>query len=304
VRPDQNKVYPHFLLYAYLAPEFQATLQEHKVLGSTVERLFLTEFRSLPIVLPPMPEQRAIADILGALDDKIDSNRRCVLVANAVADSLYACLEASLEHRTLGALREAGALTFSDGYRTRGDQLGEPGLPILRVADMKRGLLRPTGDHVKSVFLRGNEAKLSAVGDVVISTKGTVGRVVFVSNLDTPVVYSPQVCFIRVRDGTKLSPSLIHRWARSSSFATQAASFQRQTDMAPYINLADFALLEVPLGGTDQPVAAEIELMDSLVATLERESVTLAALRDALLPELLSGRLRVPEARERVEAVV
>lgn len=34
-----------------------------------------------------------------------------------------------------------------------------------------------------------------------------------------------------------------------------------------------------------------------------RESRTLAALRDALLPELLSGRLRVPEARERVEAV-
>ena len=62
--------------------------------------------------------------------------------------------------------------------------------------------------------------------------------------------------------------------------------------------------LELPLEDHLPALEAAVASLFAMRRALEDESRTLAALRDALLPEFLSGRLRVPEAREQVEAVV
>jgi type I restriction enzyme S subunit len=75
VRP--GKVDKRFLLYAYLGPQFQETLRSRTIHGSTVDRIPLIDMPSFPIEIPAsIDEQRAIAHILGTLDDKIESYAR------------------------------------------------------------------------------------------------------------------------------------------------------------------------------------------------------------------------------------
>ncbi|MGD9675852.1 MAG: restriction endonuclease subunit S, partial [Candidatus Bipolaricaulia bacterium] len=89
MRPDPAKVDSRFLLYAYLGPEFQATIRERTVHGSTVERILLTEFPDFPITVPDLETQRWIARVLGALDDRIELNRRMSRTLESIARTIF-----------------------------------------------------------------------------------------------------------------------------------------------------------------------------------------------------------------------
>jgi type I restriction enzyme S subunit len=57
--------------------------------GSVAERLNLPTIRALPVALPSVQEQRAIAHILGTLDDKIELNRRMSQTLEGIARALF-----------------------------------------------------------------------------------------------------------------------------------------------------------------------------------------------------------------------
>ena len=90
LRPKTDKIDARFLLYAYLGPRFQETLRSRTIHGSTVDRIPLTEMGSFPIDIPrDLPEQHAIAHILGTLDDKIELNRRMNETLEDMARALF-----------------------------------------------------------------------------------------------------------------------------------------------------------------------------------------------------------------------
>ena len=90
LRPRPCAVDHRFLLYAYLGPEFQETLRERTIHGSTVDRIPLKALPDFPITVPQdIREQRAIAHILGTLDDKIELNRRMNETLEAMARALF-----------------------------------------------------------------------------------------------------------------------------------------------------------------------------------------------------------------------
>jgi type I restriction enzyme S subunit len=89
LRPDTNKVDPRYLLFAYIGPEFQNEIRTRTNPGATVDRLAVKELPFFPIRLPPLPEQRTIAHILGTLDDKIELNRQMNATLEAMAQALF-----------------------------------------------------------------------------------------------------------------------------------------------------------------------------------------------------------------------
>ena len=89
MRPNPTKLDSRFLLFYYLGPEFQEAIRERTIHGSTVDRLALIEFPQFPLRIPPLPEQKAIAAILGSLDDKIELNRRMNATLEAMARALF-----------------------------------------------------------------------------------------------------------------------------------------------------------------------------------------------------------------------
>lgn len=303
-RTADAEIDSRFLYYWFRSGEFRQQAAAVKAQTDMADYVNLADIRGLRITLPSGPEQRAIAEVLGALDDKIEANRRQVETADSIADVRFSQCLAEMDTQRVADLATEGALALSDGYRTRADQLGVPGAPILRVADMQSGHFdAPTGDRVSERLRDRYASKCSRPGDVVVTAKGTVGRVALVGASDPEVVYSPQLCFFRVLDASRLSPTIVHRWARSDGFRARAETVQGQTDMAAYVNLRDLGDFQLPLVDPSDPVVTEIDEIDALVEQRRRETLDLTMLRDALLPELLSGRPRVPDAERVAEAV-
>ena len=88
VRLDQTRAHPRFIDYFLRNPSYNLFLN-NLVSQSAQPNLNLTEIRNLPIALPPLAEQKAIAAVLGALDDKIELNRRMNATLEAMARALF-----------------------------------------------------------------------------------------------------------------------------------------------------------------------------------------------------------------------
>ena len=85
---DPTKVVNRYLKYYFDSAPFQQLLHSWAGAGSTRAYIGITDQLRLPVVLPPPGEQKAIADILGTLDDKIELNRRMNETLEAIARAL------------------------------------------------------------------------------------------------------------------------------------------------------------------------------------------------------------------------
>lgn len=177
---------------------------------------------------------------------------------------------------TLGALRAGGLLSFGDGYRTKKSELATDGFRILRAGDVSGGL-QADAEFVSSEYAGAIGEKVVRCGDVILTTKGTVGRTAFVQAAPgSPLVYSPQLCFFRSLDA-QVRARFLYYWFSSPEFKHQASSLQSSTDMAPYISLSQLAGVAISLpnereqqaiaevlGALDDKIAANTQLVDTL----------------------------------------
>lgn len=298
-----------FLYFALQSHSAQSQLVGRGT-GTTVVGIRQSALRDLTINIPEFDDQVAIAAILGALDDKIAATKESGRTAADLSAALFeqACVDKSgVQRISIDELIRTGALLVGDGYRTKRSELDTSGYRIIRAGDLNDGAVDLTSsDFVASKFGEKIGAKAGLQGDVVLTTKGTVGRVATLRDLDQPTVYSPQLCFFRVLDPQVLNRWILRQWFESSDFKQQAAHRMHKTDMAPYINLADIRSLKLRLLSPEvsAPLTSHLQAIDDLVTAGQSENLLLAELRDTLLPALMSGRLRVKDAERQVEDAV
>ena len=320
LRAKDGTVDPRFLLYAFLGTQFQETLRARTVHGSTVDRIPLIEMPGFPIRVPRnVAEQRAIAHVLGTLDVKIELNRRMNATLEAMARALFRSwfvdfdpVRAKMEGRDTGLPKDIADL-FPD--RLVDSDLGEIPegwqlKPLDSVACFQNGLalqkFRPSQNEarlpvVKIAQLRAGESNsgewASATikpeciienGDVVFSWSGSLlvrtwcgGRAALNQHL------------------FKVTSKRYPKWFYLRSILSHFPEFQRiAKDKATTMghirrhHLTD-ALCVVP------PDRVIVRVSDMLGGLLERQVANevairiLVALRDTLLPRLVSGELRV-----------
>lgn len=196
---------------------------------------------------------------------------------------------------TFANLAKSGDITFGDGYRTKKSEHGKPGLPILRVAEVHDGTIKPEfADYVSDAYRTKMREKISQPGDVVLTTKGTVGRVAIIPTESPEFVYSPQVCFFRVTKGARLEPKYLYYWFRSSEFWSQASSRKSQTDMADYLNLSDISslIITVPNRAQQQLVVDILRALDDKIVVNERIADNAEALGAALFERFFSEAIQ------------
>ena len=88
VRLGKGVVDPQYASYFLGFQPVRAWISRHAV-GATMPNLNTSIMAAVPFALPPLPEQRAIASVLGALDDKIDLNRRMCQTLEEMARALF-----------------------------------------------------------------------------------------------------------------------------------------------------------------------------------------------------------------------
>ena len=295
-------------LYYYLqSPQAQQHIREQSR-GTTQAYIPLGVLREFPIRVPVRRElMQAIACILGALDDKIELNRRRNRTLEALARAIFQSWFVDFDPvkaKAADFIRE-GVLEIGDGYRAKIAELAAEGLPFVRAGDLHAGFTLDSVDHLGYPSVAKAGTKLSRPDDVAFTSKGTVGRIARVDESTPQFVYSPQICYWRSLDHNALHPSLLYCWMTSEDFLQQVRAMSGQTDMAPYISLRDQREILVPRFPESQKAIGEkVRHFLSRQALASIECQTLASLRDTLLPKLVSGELRVPDAERIVGRMV
>jgi len=174
---------------------------------------------------------------------------------------------------TLGDLAKSGHLEIGDGYRTKRSEHGTPGFPILRVAEVLDGRIEPEfADFVSERYRGAMGSKISRPGDIILTTKGTVGRVAIMPVNSPAFVYSPQVCYFRADSDAPLASRYLYYWFKTEGFWSQARALKSQTDMADYINLTDIKSLEIsmPPKPAQDAIADVLSALDGKIAANDR----------------------------------
>ena len=298
-----------FLKFLMLSQYVQSQLRA-RATGTTVTGIRQSELRKVNLPLPPLPEQKAIASILGALDDKIELNRRMNETLEATARAIFKSwfvdfdpVRAKAEGRRPAGMDAATAALLPDSFED--SPLGEipAGWQIAtldafaRVTSGKRpGRRYDTRCDRASVPLYGGAGPMAYVEESLYETPilitGRVGTLGMVFRVDSPCWPSDNTLVI-VPSRRENLEYVYHVLSREDLAGLNRGSTQ------PLLTQTDLRHITFVHPG-DTMVRRFHALVEPLYVKLghnKRESRTLAAIRDALLPKLLSGELRVKDTR-------
>jgi type I restriction enzyme S subunit len=189
---------------------------------------------------------------------------------------------------TVAELQREGVLLVEDGNhgesRPRPDEFVTGGVAFVRAADMDAGRVR--WDSVSGINERARRRIVKGIGaggDVLLSHKGTVGKVALVPPDAPPFVCSPQTTFWRALDPTVLDRQYLHAYLRSPAFHQQLAARAGETDMAPYVSLTSQRGLSVTLPpiGVQRATARILGTLDDKIELNRRMTGTLEAIARA-----------------------
>ena len=175
-------------------------------------------------------------------------------------------------------------LVVGDGYRAKNNELGPSGIPFARAANINDGFHFAGVDRFPIADISKVGNKVSKAGDVVFTSKGTVGRFAFVSENVERFLDSPQRCFWRSVDHDRLRPRFLYYWMQSSECLDQIEYLKGQTDMADYVSLRDQRRMTIsfPPPGVQDEIAETLTILDTKIALLRETNATLEAIAQAL----------------------
>ncbi|KUO12472.1 hypothetical protein AQJ58_09665 [Streptomyces sp. DSM 15324] len=294
LRPNEQRSDSRFLHYFLLSPAVQELLHS-QASGSTVAHLRVAQVRDLRIPLVPgVAEQRQIGSVLGALDDKIAVNERIASTADSMCDLIFqshaqrhTCVSMSqLLQPILGGTPDRKEESYWDG--------SVPWASAKDVVNATAGVLMSTEEHITEAATQDSRAKELRPGSVVLTARGTVGAVARMAMSaainQSCYAFEPgrvpsAVLFHMVRSASKSMLGMAH----GTVFST--------------VNMKTFDHVEIPDLPADvlESLDGELTSLHQLIESHLRESRQLATLRDTLLPQLMSGRLRVKVAEKIVE---
>jgi type I restriction enzyme S subunit len=191
--------------------------------------------------------------------------------------------------KSVAELQSAGALLVEDGNhgenRPRPDEFSTEGIQFIRAADMDGGrVLFESAQRINEIARQRVRKGIGAGGDVLLSHKGTVGKVAYVPSDAPPFICSPQTTFWRVKDPNQLDRRYIYFFLLSRGFREQLDSRKGETDMADYVSLTTQRTFKVAL-----PPLADQKAMVRVLGTLDdkielnrRMNATLEAVARAL----------------------
>jgi len=175
-------------------------------------------------------------------------------------------------------------LIIGDGYRAKNSELAGVGLPFARAGNIDGGFNFEDADYFPERDLNKVGDKVSRAGDVVFTSKGTVGRFAFVLEYTPRFVFSPQLCYWRSLDERTINPRFLYYWMHGAEFLEQADSVKGQTDMADYVSLTDQRMMTMTLPHIEEQHAI-VEVLGALDDKLDlnrKMNATLAELASAL----------------------
>lgn len=294
MRTKEDLAFGPFLKFYFQNGAGQHELQS-RASGTTVFGIKASVLRKVPVELPSVHEQKAIAAVLSSLDDKIDLLHRQNKTLEAMAASLFRqwFVEEAQEDWEEVTLSDV-TTRITDGAHASPPTV-EVGLPMASVKDMyqwginKEGCRQISQDDFDEL-VRTDCRPLK--NDILIAKDGSYLKHVFVAEEDMDVVILSSIAILRPNG--KYHPLLLATFLKLESTRDGLANIVTGA-VIPRIVLKDFRkykLLLPPQPLQDQAIATIQPIYEKCWEN-DRQIRTLEKLRDTLLPKLMSGEVRV-----------
>lgn len=325
----------NYYLFYWFQLAAKAGLLEPYFTGTTIKHLTGKAIAALEVPLPPIWVQRAMVDVLKQLDDRITLLRETNATLEAIAQALFKSwfvdfdpVRAKMTGHPPEGMDAATAALFPDSLEESEQGLVPKGwtirpfidavdvigggtpktsnpdywggqIPWFSVVDAPDGantFVVDTEKHITDAGLKGSSTKLLPQGTTIISARGTVGKLALTW---CPMAMNQSCYGLRGKSGdsyfTYFSTYRLVETLKARSHGSVFDTITRDT-------LASVqSLLPANSGVIDAFEDTVKPLMDRILLNLH-QSRGLAKLRDTLLPRLISGQLRLPEAPTQQEA--
>jgi type I restriction enzyme S subunit len=326
LRGKPDRVNNTYLKYLLLSSGFQGALAA-RATGTTVLGIKQSVLRKIELSFPPLTEQKAIAHILGTLDDKIELNRKTNETLEAIAKALFKSwfvdfnpVRAKAEGRPTGLPEDISAL-FPDSFED--SEIGEvpSGWMVANLKDVTNYLSRglsPSYCEVGGVVVlnqkcirdqrvefskarfhdsskKGIDGRTIARFDALVNSTGvgTLGRVAMMHTLNSEIVVDSHVTVVR---GKSASESLYISYVlmgRQGEIESLGEGSTGQTELSRSV-LGSVSIV-MPPPSILQLLYRSVEPIENKKEQLYRQIEILETVRDTLLPKLISGELRIAD---------
>lgn len=292
ITPDPQKINPYFL-YSYIrGKEFYQQMSNHMV-GSSQPTIPMKTIRLLEVPLLSMEIQRKIVSIIFSLDEKIRTNQ-------AINDNLERQVQAYFQELfvenadpawTLGAISDLGTVVGgSTPSKSKPEYYTEDGIAWITPKDLsinKAKFISHGENDITELGLKNSSASIMPEGTVLFSSRAPIGYIAIASGEVTTnqgfksVVPKPEIGTAYVYCFLKHNLPVIEGMASGSTFKEVSGSTMKNVpavipDTETLTCFNDFCA----------PIFAHQRI-------LEEQNQSLAALRDSLLPKLMSGEIDV-----------
>lgn len=293
IRANKKVLSPSFLKYSLVSQKESLLIISE--IGATRRAITKGMIESFEILLPPLPEQEAIAEVLSSLDDKIDLLHRNNKTLEQLAETLFRQwfveeADDSWEEKSLDEIAE-----YLNGLALQKYPavIGEETLPVIKIREMNQGITEATdicsAKIPEQYIVRNGDILFSWSGslDVILwsGCDGALNQHLFkVSSTDYPkwLIYF----------GTKLFLPEFRSIAHDK--ATTMGHIQRKHLTQSVLKLPDTQKIkeyDIRMSGMVDKIISN----NSQIKQLEQ-------LRDTLLPKLMSGEVRVQDIKTTIPA--
>lgn len=290
------------------------------IVGSTQPKLPIYNINNLDISLPSsIQEQKSIASILSAIDDKIENNIAINKTLEEMAMALYKhwfvdfgpFQDGEFVESELGRIPKGWEVKRLENFvevlskgttpRMKDVEGLERKIPFLKVKDINsdgeiniNGLeLIPEETHLKDL-----KRSILFENDLLFSIAGTIGRVSIVTEKLNNSNCNQALAFIRLKEREKFK-AIIYYWLKSDDVQNK---IQNSIVQGVQANVSLTVLKELELIEPSNEIlidfANKVNPILELVLKNQKENQTLTQLRDTLLPKLISGKVRLKEFQE------
>ena len=266
--------------------------------GSALPYLRQADLLKIEVSIPSLSEQRGIAATLGALDDKIESNRRTLNILFELTNEIAKKMLSENELK----VHELGELVAFNKSSIKTGQFAE--IDYIDIKSVGQGNIESM-IHYRFADAPSRARRMLHDGDVIYSTVRPERQAFSPIFMPEPnLIVSTGFAVMSPKE--KIGTSFLTYIAGSESFAKYLAS-AASGSAYPAVSVSAMGKYRVSLQAntTILDLYEQMTLpMRRLGAQLLKESQQVESLRDALLPELVSGRIRVPEAQEAIDEVI
>ena len=306
ITADRKLVEPRFLLYFLSTVQAQDLVQDH-----AYPSLNLPLIAGIKIPTPPLTEQRRIVAILdeafeGIATAKANAEQNLQNARDLFDGSLaklFAQPGQGWESKSVREWVAEGVLAKpQDGnhgeiHPTKADFV-DVGVPFVMAADLVAGDV----DTVGCRFITESQAKSLRIGfaksgDVLLSHKGTIGRVAILETSDDYVVLTPQVTYYRPLKSERVTKEFLYFCLMSPGFQSQMAEIADAGSTRAYIGITKQLELNLTLPPIEEQLALASKLGEIQVASgrlgkiYEKKFAVLDELKKSLLHQAFTGQL-------------